>query len=421
MSNLKRILVAALFGLSNFSTLLLAQHPPAGLAYDGWQSAPGKIPSNNNSLEQIPPVQTATIATPTMAAPTSRVEQTAYYQAQGSLSDRLPPAGSLPPAASASMDLPPGMGVSQAFPALPQSTQDSGLNNAVPGGGYNYPTSPPILPQSPDLGSSASAPPQRLPRQIPDSQSPGSAQPLASYGQLPSGSTPARPSSNQPVMPAAPTFNSGYQANGQIPGGLEAPSQQPRSAMTKAGQTVAYQQQPQSRGGTASRLREIDGGAILPNGRLDPNTIATGAPYVTPPPQGRYPTSPYNQAFFQTVAYQRNAASSPPNYSAPTMQLANTQLPNAQAVPPGTGIYPTAYQCQPAPTLPPGTAATYVPGTVTPDLAPTVYSGKNAGLRPLFSLGQENYNVQLGRGIIGQPTVYVPRQPIRNFFRYIFP
>ncbi len=29
----------------------------------------------------------------------------------------------------------------------------------------------------------------------------------------------------------------------------------------------------------------------------------------------------------------------------------------------------------------------------------------------LFGFGQDNYNVQLGRGIIGQPVAYVPANP----------
>jgi hypothetical protein len=63
----------------------------------------------------------------------------------------------------------------------------------------------------------------------------------------------------------------------------------------------------------------------------------------------------------------------------------------------------------------------YVPPTLTPNYGPGLYSSNNSGFRPLFSLGQENYNAQLGRGIIGQPTAYVPGQPFRNFFRYLSP
>ncbi|WP_417745997.1 hypothetical protein [Rosistilla oblonga] len=64
---------------------------------------------------------------------------------------------------------------------------------------------------------------------------------------------------------------------------------------------------------------------------------------------------------------------------------------------------------------------TYTPPVITPDLAPNAYAPNNAGYRPLVALGSPYPNVQVGRGIIGQPTVYVPNQPIRNFFRYLSP
>jgi hypothetical protein len=97
-------------------------------------------------------------------------------------------------------------------------------------------------------------------------------------------------------------------------------------------------------------------------------------------------------------------------------------LPQFQALQPG--IYPTAYQCTtPAPSFPSTGAVpgAYVPPTLPPNMTPGLYTPNNSGYVPLFSLGQENYNVQLGRGIIGQPTVYVPGQPIRNFMRYLSP
>ncbi|MEZ6086832.1 MAG: hypothetical protein R3C05_02120 [Pirellulaceae bacterium] len=64
---------------------------------------------------------------------------------------------------------------------------------------------------------------------------------------------------------------------------------------------------------------------------------------------------------------------------------------------------------------------TPVPTAITPDLAPTAYAPNNNGYRPIIALGSPYPNVQVGRGIIGQPTVYVPGQPIRNFFRYLSP
>jgi hypothetical protein len=150
--------------------------------------------------------------------------------------------------------------------------------------------------------------------------------------------------------------------------------------------------------------------------------VATGYPFVSPPRTGNYPTSPYNSSLFRTVAYQNVVQSPQPPQTA---AVANTQptLPQYQNQPP-VGIYPTQYQC-------PTDAATYpaagavpgafVPPTLTPNLTPGTYSPNNSGYSPVFSLGQENYNVQIGRGIIGQPTVYVPGQPFRNFIRYLSP
>ncbi len=69
-----------------------------------------------------------------------------------------------------------------------------------------------------------------------------------------------------------------------------------------------------------------------------------------------------------------------------------------------------------------GIPGNFAPPTVMPNQAPSgIYSPNNSGFRPLFGFGQDNYNVQLGRGIIGQPVAYVPGQAFRNFLRYIFP
>ena len=151
--------------------------------------------------------------------------------------------------------------------------------------------------------------------------------------------------------------------------------------------------------------------------------VASGYPFVSPAPRtGNYPTSQYNGSLFRPVSYQ-NVVQSP---QAPlSAAVANTQptLPQFQN-PPVAGVYPTQYQCTPgASTYPPPGAmpGTYVPPTLTPNLTPGTYSPNNSGYSPFFSLGQENYNVQIGRGIIGQPTVYVPGQPFRNFIRYLSP
>ncbi len=150
--------------------------------------------------------------------------------------------------------------------------------------------------------------------------------------------------------------------------------------------------------------------------------VATGYPFVSPAPRtGNYPTSQYNSALFRPISYQ-NVVQSP---QAPlSAAVGNTQptLPQFQAQP--VGVYPTQYQCAPGTaTYPPAGAVpgAYVPPTLPPNLTPGTYSPNNSGYVPFFSLGQENYNVQIGRGIIGQPTVYVPGQPFRNFLRYLSP
>lgn len=43
------------------------------------------------------------------------------------------------------------------------------------------------------------------------------------------------------------------------------------------------------------------------------------------------------------------------------------------------------------------------------------------GLRPLVEVRRQPVAIQLRPGLFGQPTVYVPRQPVRNFFRYLGP
>ena len=82
----------------------------------------------------------------------------------------------------------------------------------------------------------------------------------------------------------------------------------------------------------------------------------------------------------------------------------------------GCDPVPATYN-QPAAFVPP--PATVAPPLAMPGSAP--YIPNNAGYRPLFTLGQDTYNAQLGRGIIGQPTAYVPGQPMRNFLRYLSP
>lgn len=167
---------------------------------------------------------------------------------------------------------------------------------------------------------------------------------------------------------------------------------------------------------------------------LPQNAVTTGEPFVSAPRQtGNFPTSPYNPRNYQLAAYQRGIPSNARPPQTPG-QLASTAtaVPGNQALsgaPPGGGLQPppnvynTSFNtCPPGPGFPStGINGSYAPATVMANQAPNLYVPNNAGWRPLFTLGQDKYNVQLGRGLVGQPTTYVPGQHIRNFLRYIFP
>ncbi|GAB5403556.1 MAG: hypothetical protein Aurels2KO_17870 [Aureliella sp.] len=228
------------------------------------------------------------------------------------------------------------------------------------------------------------------------------------------------------------------------------------------------------------RVRERSSSPVLPRNtpstapaagsqpRVPAQAVTTGQPFVSPGrPRGRYATQPINPAFYQLAAFQRDASGrnvaigtypagaqtpvQPPRQNHPadqvaaSQQQANTNTParftsNATPMPAtalaasrqrayeNPGFYQTAFtqQCNgpgfPSGGMPaPGVNGAYVPPTLTPGSLPGMYTPNNAGYSPLFTLGQENYNVALGRGIIGQPTVYVAGQPVRNFLRYLSP
>lgn len=84
--------------------------------------------------------------------------------------------------------------------------------------------------------------------------------------------------------------------------------------------------------------------------------------------------------------------------------------------PPGT-ITPT--------NLPPSAPAAAPPLSVyaPPAVPAPIASGVPATFvyRPLLPVVPVPANYYLGRGVLGQPTVYVPGQPVRNFLRYLAP
>ncbi len=238
-------------------------------------------------------------------------------------------------------------------------------------------------------------------------------------------------------------YSNGQYPNGQYPNGayrqtaMQQPVMPPGNYASPNGYPAQQPNLPPSQfrndnlaGATAGQAQG------LPQGRPQVAVVAGDPRFVMQPSRpGNYPTVPY-QAPFRTVAYQLPQQSPPVLPVQPPSVLPNQpqSVPATSALPQyasTVGVQPINYQAlQPGyncpPNIPSNGVPAYVPGavvppTLPPNLTPQLYTPDNAGYRPLFSLGQENYNVQLGRGIIGQPTVYVAGQPIRNFMRYIFP
>lgn len=367
--------------------------------------------------------------TPEGSSASSRV-QLAMYQQQSSFSDGLPPP--LPANFGASSGNGGVRGGYPADPGLPSMFTDQAPGVAAAGSRTQSANAAEILPPrlpAPNQGMSDGG--YRAPVVPPNQMRSASEQQGG-----PSANASAQPNFRDPrSVPAEPA---GYTNN------------QPANSRATANDLRPIPQQLQrSAAGNGQ-------GNYQSQGRLAPSQVATGLPYVTPPPDrvGNFPTRPINPAMFQLAAYQRTAPVNPPPTTPGDVaraeaalaaeqqrqQLARQQqqtlvaqqstplrptLPQFQNAAYANNIYNTAayQQCAPALNFPatgvvPGN---YVPPTVTPNLTPNLYSANNSGYRPLFSLGQENYNVLLGRGLIGQPTVYVPGQYIRNFLRYISP
>ncbi|MCA9136665.1 MAG: hypothetical protein KDB00_07895 [Planctomycetales bacterium] len=183
-----------------------------------------------------------------------------------------------------------------------------------------------------------------------------------------------------------------------------------------------------------------------PNSALPPST-STPLPNSTPfpdaatlprslpsPPSTPIPSSsdltPIPQPQLDTNSYARiencNLVTPPSTYMA------------ASAFGCGCGqVVPTAYTtpaCGPVTQSPyaaaPGTLPAEIPSTATippvsvyPQAAPQPLGFPNsaAPARALITLGQENYAVQVGQGLLGQPVAYVPGQWLRNWLRYLSP
>jgi hypothetical protein len=80
----------------------------------------------------------------------------------------------------------------------------------------------------------------------------------------------------------------------------------------------------------------------------------------------------------------------------------------------------SCYVQQPCPTPTLGADCCNPCQTCAPACAPCCPT-RRVGLRPVIDVGTRDPCLQMGRGILGQPKVYVPGQPVRNFVRWLTP
>ncbi len=150
-----------------------------------------------------------------------------------------------------------------------------------------------------------------------------------------------------------------------------------------------------------------------------------------PPPEGPQVPSQPPPGSLQPVPIDGRPLPSPPAgdfQPVPRPQLSRDMatIGNCANISPPSGYSAGGlYDCQPAYSYQPwGTPVMPVSGNVPiypPQTLPPGPFVPSPGFRPLFTLGQNPYNAQLGQGIIGQPKAYVPGQTIRNFLRYLTP
>ncbi|MCA9247063.1 MAG: hypothetical protein KDA42_08110 [Planctomycetales bacterium] len=74
----------------------------------------------------------------------------------------------------------------------------------------------------------------------------------------------------------------------------------------------------------------------------------------------------------------------------------------------------------PSPTYPQSYAEPQ-PATTSVYQPPYNVGASQFSYRPLLPIVPQASNVEVGRGMFGQPAAYVPGQPIRNLFRYMSP
>lgn len=169
--------------------------------------------------------------------------------------------------------------------------------------------------------------------------------------------------SSTPVVPMTPSFAT-------QPGGVSPAVPQPQSPASLSDYAAIPQPQLNSGFATVGNCRNVTG----PSGYRS-DRILTCAP---------------------TSGYVTQVSDTAPSVYVP---------PPAQIGPPA--ILPPAAAFPTLPAQPLAAGPSVIPGTPK--------------CRPLLSFGQDRNPVQVGQGILGQPTAYVPGQSIRNFIRYLTP
>ena len=175
---------------------------------------------------------------------------------------------------------------------------------------------------------------------------------------------------------------------------------------------------------------------------LGPTTqtvMPPGPPFSAPAPGTMSPTMPVAPPTAPPRGLPMGAATSSSDLSPMGQPQLNDQfatIDNCSCVSPPSGyVAATGWnQCAPttsyavtpttppylAPAAPPTVPAPVAGAPVIPD-ASTMPKGSGVPRHSLISLGQDRNPIVVGQGIIGQPVAYVPGQPVRNWFRWLFP
>lgn len=121
-------------------------------------------------------------------------------------------------------------------------------------------------------------------------------------------------------------------------------------------------------------------------------------------------------ATWQTAPVAAGPAASPNVASSPSVLLLPPPPPlaSAPALPPAL--------IQPPLTVPAHTPTVTAIPAQPPISAPTAASANPVvTYRPLVPIASMPPQYYVGRGLLGQPKLYVPNQPVRNFVRYLSP